>query len=78
MPLRWPGFGKGKHDHKAGSLSSRCRLRMPTLTPPSSPEPEVPAAFELTPSGTQISRRDRVYVWQEDCEWYWEHATPLP
>ena len=45
---------------------------------PSSPEPEAPAAFELAPPGAQISRRDRVFVRREDCQWYWDHALPLP
>ena len=81
MPLRWPGFGKAKNDAEAGSSSGRrrrLRLRTPSPTPPSSPEPEAPAAFELAPPGAQIARRDRVYVRREDCEWYWEHACPLP
>jgi hypothetical protein len=45
--------------------------------PPSSPEPEpVPAVFELAPPGAEV--RNRVYVRKEDCQWYWDHATPLP
>ena len=76
MPLRWPGFGKGRNDHEAGS--SRRRARTPSPTPPSSPEPEAPAVFELAPPGAQISRRDRVFMRQEDCQWYWDHVLPLP
>ena len=70
MPLRWPGLGKAKNDGEAGSSSGRRRrFRAPSVTPPSSPEPEpVPAVFELAPSGADV--RNRVYVRKEDCQWY--------
>ena len=80
MPLRWPGFGKAKNDGEAGSSSGRRRrYRAPSPTPSSSPEPEpLPALFELAPPGAEIARRGRVYVRKEDCQWYWDHAVPLP
>ena len=80
MPLRWPGFGKAKNDGEAGSSSGRRRRRYisPPPSPPSPPSPPapVPAVFELAPPGAEV--RNRVYVRKEDCQWYWDHATPLP
>lgn len=78
MPMRWSGFGKAKNDDEAGSSSGRRRRRYisPPPSPPSPPSPPAPAPFELAPPGGAL--RDRVYVRKEDCQWYWDHATPLP
>ena len=67
-----PDFGKAMHDGESGSLSGHRRCyRTPTHSPmpPSSPEPEVPAAFEPALPGAQIARHDRMYMHREHCKW---------
>ena len=75
MPRRW--WGKTKNDHEASSSSGRRRRRTRSPTPTPSPErAPFPAVFQLAPPGAAV--RDRVYVRKEDCQWYWDHAVPLP